>query len=265
MNKSEFISELKEKISKLEITEEEKQKHTALYKNMIYNLTEEEAEKSIAEAGGIDGIINAVLDTRDTSDDTNKAFSDGGKTDSPGENKIPSGNYSQKHQLSYIDGEENNLPESAKEFKDDTNIVGVYPAEIKKPKRHNFIFLLILTLPLTLPLFLAINFVFFALFGAMASVIFALLVTVTVLVISGTLIALIGVIYGIIQTFTYLPVGLLELGIGMCVGGTVMFVSILLYNIAIRLIPFIIKKTALLYKIINAKIFKYIRTGGIPR
>jgi len=58
----------------------------------------------------------------------------------------------------------------------------------------------------------------------------------------GSLIALVAVIYGISQLFLVLPVGMFELGLGVAAIGITMFVGILMYNIAVRLLPFLLRK-----------------------
>ena len=62
---------------------------------------------------------------------------------------------------------------------------------------------------------------------------------------AGVLISLIGIVYGAIQLIKgSVPVGLFEIGLGLTVGAAVMFISILVYNFAIRLIPFAMKSLA---------------------
>ncbi|MCQ2432280.1 MAG: hypothetical protein MJ175_06725 [Clostridia bacterium] len=58
----------------------------------------------------------------------------------------------------------------------------------------------------------------------------------------GAAISLVGVIYGISQLFLTMPIGLFELGIGICAIGITMFAGILIYNIAVRLLPFLLKQ-----------------------
>lgn len=57
----------------------------------------------------------------------------------------------------------------------------------------------------------------------------------------GSLVALVAVIYGVSQLFLVMPVGMFELGLGVAAIGITMFVGILMYNIAVRLLPFLIR------------------------
>ncbi len=59
---------------------------------------------------------------------------------------------------------------------------------------------------------------------------------------AGAAISLVGVIYGISQLFLTLPIGLFECGIGITVIGVTMLVGILIYNLAIRFLPFVFKQ-----------------------
>ena len=58
----------------------------------------------------------------------------------------------------------------------------------------------------------------------------------------GSLVALVAVIYGVSQLFIVMPVGMFELGLGVAAIGVTMFVGILMYNIAVRLLPFLLRQ-----------------------
>lgn len=59
----------------------------------------------------------------------------------------------------------------------------------------------------------------------------------------GCSIALIGIIYGLYKIVSgAVPIGLYEVGLGITVGSSASFIGILMYNIAIRLVPFLMKK-----------------------
>lgn len=107
-----------------------------------------------------------------------------------------------------------------------------------------FWLIFILTLPITVPLFFALIMVFVAVFAAISVLIAALVLTLIAVAAVGTVLSLVGIIYGITQTISSLPVGLYEIGLGVLIGGTAMFTGILVYNAAVRLLPFIMKKTA---------------------
>lgn len=58
----------------------------------------------------------------------------------------------------------------------------------------------------------------------------------------GSLVALVSVIYGVSQLFIVVPIGMFELGLGVAAIGITMFIGILMYNIAVRLLPFLLRQ-----------------------
>lgn len=62
----------------------------------------------------------------------------------------------------------------------------------------------------------------------------------------GTIASLVGIIYGITQLFEYAPIGTYEIGLGIMIGGAVMFFGVLAYNVAVRLLPYLIKEVMVL-------------------
>ena len=62
---------------------------------------------------------------------------------------------------------------------------------------------------------------------------------------AGVTVSLVGIVYGVIMMIKgSVPVGLFEIGLGVTVGAVVLFVGILVYNFAVRLIPFAMKMLA---------------------
>ena len=60
------------------------------------------------------------------------------------------------------------------------------------------------------------------------------------LIVSVIITILVGIIFGVTQLFSFVAAGIYEIGLGVMVAGIVLFVSILLYNIAIRFLPWLI-------------------------
>jgi uncharacterized membrane protein len=70
----------------------------------------------------------------------------------------------------------------------------------------------------------------------------------------GSCISLIGIVYGVIQIVAgATPAGLFEIGLGICVGGAVLLISILVYNFAMRLVPFAMRQLARLVRFAFSK------------
>ncbi len=100
-----------------------------------------------------------------------------------------------------------------------------------------------------------ILFVPFALLFAVESAIVATLVCLLAAFAAlGTAASLTGIVYGIIQTFSVPSVGLYEIGFGIIVGGVTLILGILIYNAAVRFMPWLFKKTGALLKFILFKL-----------
>jgi len=99
---------------------------------------------------------------------------------------------------------------------------------------------LLLTSPITLFLLAVIFGAFAAAFVGLAGLIVGGIVALIGLVAAGAVVALVGVIFGITQLFTFFAAGIYEIGLGIMVAGGVLFVSVLIYNFSVRLIPWVI-------------------------
>jgi hypothetical protein len=104
---------------------------------------------------------------------------------------------------------------------------------------------LFVTLPITLALLGVIFGAFAGAFVSLVGLIIAAVAVLIALVALGAAVSLVGIIYGITQLFTFPAAGIYEIGLGVMVAGTVLFVSILIYNFAIRFVPWVSSKLAL--------------------
>lgn len=114
-----------------------------------------------------------------------------------------------------------------------------------------------LTLPITIPIIAIIFAIFFVVIASMAVLIVGLIVSLIGIVAAGSALALVGIVYGVTQTFSTLPIGLYEIGLGILIGGTAMFSGIIVYNIAVRFLPFAIRYVIRFMKY-SAKRIKYL-------
>ena len=83
-----------------------------------------------------------------------------------------------------------------------------------------------------------------------------------VLTAGGSALSLVGIIYGVIQLFSVVPVGLYEIGMGVIIAGGIMFVGILIYNVAVRLLPFLMRMVWRLFCFVLKKLrvlFNFLR------
>lgn len=99
---------------------------------------------------------------------------------------------------------------------------------------------LFLTLPITLSLAAVLFGAFAAVFLALGALIVAGIVCVIAIVAAGAGASLVGIIFGITQLFSFLAAGIYEIGLGVMVAGAVLFVSVLIYNLSIRFLPWVI-------------------------
>lgn len=105
------------------------------------------------------------------------------------------------------------------------------------------------TLPLAIFVDALIFIVSALLFPALIlSAVFVGLLYIAVLI-AGICFAIVPIGYGIFMSFTNVPIGLYELGLGLIVLGVTMLSSILLYNYIKRLVPFLFRKIKELFKL----------------
>jgi uncharacterized membrane protein len=99
---------------------------------------------------------------------------------------------------------------------------------------------------LTLPLTLLAAIVFFGIFAlcmvSVVTLIVACFIIVAAIVIAGSLACLIGLIYGVIQMFTAVGIGIYEIGVAIVVSGLTVILSVLVYLLATRVLPYLLKQ-----------------------
>lgn len=97
--------------------------------------------------------------------------------------------------------------------------------------------------------------VFAAIFIVLAAAILLIALGIIAIVGGGSVISLASLLYGATQVLsTPKYIGLHEIGFGLLVAGATMAASIILYNIAVRLIPFLFEKIAQLTKLFAKKL-----------
>ena len=111
-------------------------------------------------------------------------------------------------------------------------------------------------LPLILAFLLLYAGVFGAVFLGLCAVIILLVAGLICTTAGGTAVSMVGIIYGITQIVTAesKAPGLYEIGLGITIGGLVLFAGILIYNLAIRLIPFLITLLGKLFRFCAGKL-----------
>lgn len=161
-------------------------------------------------------------------------------------------------------------PESAQDIdEEDADIEEFIPYDKKKRMKNNekqqkndnawlYVTLLVITIPIAIALILIAFALYLGFWVILALAMIACVALLVVFVTVGAIVSLVGIVYGVVQLITGLvPVGLFEVGLGIIVGAVVMFAGILVYNFAVRFIPFGMK---LLAKLFRAG-FRGIRSG----
>lgn len=95
---------------------------------------------------------------------------------------------------------------------------------------------------------------FIAMFAGEAALIAALILLLAGCCALGTAASLTGIIYGIIKMFSTPSVGLYEIGFGVIIAGVSMICGILIYNGAVRFVPWLFKKSGVLLKLAFKKV-----------
>ena len=113
----------------------------------------------------------------------------------------------------------------------------------------------------TILLFLLASFGLFAFaFAALAASICLIVVAIIAITGVGSIISIVALLYGVTQVLSAPRyVGFHEIGIGLIAAGFTMAASILLYNVAIRLIPYIYVKMGKLLKFFTRKLVSFTR------
>ncbi len=121
---------------------------------------------------------------------------------------------------------------------------------------------LILTLPLSIGLLSGIAGAFAGLFIALIALIVGCVAGLVAFVAAGAGVSLVGIIFGITQLFSFVAAGIYEIGLGVMIAGTVLFVSVLVYNFAVRLLPWLISLLGIFMGFVFRKLkelFCYVR------
>ncbi len=124
----------------------------------------------------------------------------------------------------------------------------------KYESERNFWVIFFCCIPLLFLLGAVLLSVFAAVFFGLIALIIVLVAMLAIAVAAGSAVALVGIGYGLITIMTNIPVGLYELGMGVFVAGMTMLVGVLIYNAAIRFVPWIMRKLRVLFKFIIKKL-----------
>lgn len=137
-----------------------------------------------------------------------------------------------------------------------------YISEEPVPNCTLFWILFAVSAPITLPLALAALVLTAGVWAALGIIVAASVAALVAVCAGGTLLSVIGIIYGALQLAESRAVGMYEIGLGILIGGISMFVGILIYNFAVRFMPLVFRWAAEFFRWAFKRIkglFNYLR------
>ena len=117
-----------------------------------------------------------------------------------------------------------------------------------------YVAIIVAASPILLPVFAIILALFAVGYISLGAVILASVIALICIIITGAGVSLIGIIYGIMQLFEAQYVGQFEIGLGICAAGVAMLVGILVYNFAIRFLPYVMRCLGTFFNFVFYKI-----------
>ncbi len=133
--------------------------------------------------------------------------------------------------------------------KENSSLIEKYESE------RNFWIIFFCCIPLIFFAAAVVLSVFALLFCSLVGVIIMLIGAMALAVSLGTGVSLVGIFYGVVEVLGgNLPAGLYEAGLGIISAGITMLVGVLMYNAAIRFIPWLMKLLKRLFKFLLKKI-----------
>ena len=143
---------------------------------------------------------------------------------------------------------------------DDTDIIEYIPPLQKEKIQYGengkmknewvYVAILVVAIPIAVALILLSVVLYLGFWIALALLMIACICVLVVFVTAGALVSIVGIVYGVVELITgNTPVALFEIGLGIIVGSIVMFIGILIYNFAVRFIPFGMKLLAKLFRL----------------
>lgn len=174
--------------------------------------------------------------------------------------------YSDHSYSEYVAEQQNEIPAYTEEpleefdFDEDFNDLMVddapssrlpdYVEEEPIPNSKLFWVLFAVSSPIWLSLLAVLLSLFVGAWVSLAALIVGAIAVMVAVIGAGSAAALVGIIYGIIQVTSTetLPMGIYNIGLGIISVGVTMFVGILVYNLAIRFLPWLIKLVGGLFR-----------------
>ncbi len=298
MDKKTFYDELSAKLRELGVRNDYIDKHINQFENYFADKSSEQVEAEIARLGDIDRVASRIkrmtdkmllADTgipegerhEDPAEKTGETGETENEPDLPPETDIAAEEIRQIRSLKkgrdrsqaaddlFDDGDEsikpavsaNDGPDKDRRLTSRVKKTSFDDKDIKK-KLTVFRILSILCIPLVLLILLATAAVFAVIFLIIALLVIFAVAVLALVTVAGTCIFAFGFILGVVKLLENLPVGLYECGLSLMIGSAALFVGILIYNFAVRLMPFAASKLLQFMKFVFRKyrvLYAYIK------
>lgn len=151
-------------------------------------------------------------------------------------------------------------PGARKTVRRTSESIDLFEDDSDKKNGWMFYVFTILIMPLAVIVGAFVFAVFVAMWLALAVLSTLLIVGVFVIAAAGALVSICGLLFGLIELIGGgTAAAMFEIGLALIIGAAVMFVGILIYNVAMRLVPYIIKKLGTLLVLIFKTFVKALR------
>lgn len=218
---------------------------------------EENAEEEVSDDGELDALFGGEKEEADFSeeeeeeeenDDDLKVFQLPGEDDDLKD--YEPGSRRRVHSAG-VHSAAQTPPGQRKTVRRTTESIDLFDGEDVKKSNWLFYVFAIILVPIVAVLGAILFTVVLGLWLVLAVVSTVLIVAVFGISAVGALASLLGIIYGFIELIGgNIPAAMFEIGLALTVGSAVLFVGIIIYNVAVRFVPFVIKKLGVLLVLI---------------
>lgn len=282
MDKQTFYAELTEKLLNAGLSHEYIKRHLAQFDGYFKGKNDEEVAAEISKLGDLDKVAarikrmteKAINDAKEENETKkqeerrepvivnadNENLQEAMKTDAPNDSdddvvvfeKITDADSSEYNVLTEAHGTKRG---EILQTETDTSVTSApIDPKVIEQNRKKFWIIFAATLPIILSILAATAMGFGFLFFCVALVILLSIGTLIFVTAAGTLVSVFGLIFGVSQMLSSVPIGLYECGVAIMIGAFALAIGILVYNFAVRFMPIVAKW---LLKLVHYVIRKY--------
>lgn len=278
MDKQTFYAELTERLLKIGLSHEYIDRHLVQFDGYFKGKSDDEIEAEIAKLGDLDRVAarikrmteKAIKDAQlenSAKSQSNKQIQeenipDEGTVKADSESTQPDNSSEEiqdddvvvfepvdekEHEIENVSREPISEPHGTKRgeiaMTDNNDSISSAPIdpELIEQNRRKFWTMFAVALPVTLAVIAGTVFGFGLMFFAVALVILMSICTLIFVTAAGTLVSVFGLIFGVSQMISNVPIGLYECGVAIMIGAFSLAIGILVYNFAVRFMPIVAK------------------------